>query len=115
TLSRHRIGCPHLGQALPFSLSDSRRGTRQMTTLRNDPMRSPRMPASTTTKAATTGSAVRARTVTSSPYGAAPHGRSPKFLISVGLLETAELSSVLDGGGVPLLLETAVASLDGDL
>jgi hypothetical protein len=41
TLSRARITWPHLGHALGGETIDSPRGTRQITTLRKDPMRRP--------------------------------------------------------------------------
>src|SRR3712207_885 len=40
-LSYGLIGVPHEGHAEPGRTSDSRRGTRQATTLRNDPTRRP--------------------------------------------------------------------------
>src|SRR5689334_10590765 len=41
-LSRGRIGLPHAGHALGGLTTDSPRGTRQMTTLRNEPTSAPR-------------------------------------------------------------------------
>src|SRR3954463_13667428 len=45
--SRGVIGCPHLGQCDRGRTTDSPRGTRQMTTLRNDPISRPNTPQTT--------------------------------------------------------------------
>src|SRR4051794_21559678 len=45
--SRGAIGCSHLGQCDRGRTTDSPRGTRQMTTLRNDPMSRPNRPHTT--------------------------------------------------------------------
>jgi len=45
--SRGVIGSPHLGQCDRGRTTDSPRGTRQMTTFRNDPMSRPKIPQTT--------------------------------------------------------------------
>src|SRR3954469_10605173 len=45
--SRGVIGCPHFGQCDRGRTTDSPRGTRQMTTLRNDPISRPNSPQTT--------------------------------------------------------------------
>src|SRR4051812_15691916 len=53
-LSRGEICTPQLGQCEGGDTTDSPRGTRQITTFRNDPTRRPSTPATTTAKPYTT-------------------------------------------------------------
>ena len=61
TLSCQAIGAPQDGQRDPGRATDSRRGTRWMTTLANDPAASPSIPATTRRRVGSWTRAYRAR------------------------------------------------------